>query len=142
MSPVSKALPFPNLFLGRPDGTSLELLDLHKKEHALVLLLSKPDADALAFVSRFQDKARLFEWLGTRLLTVFQRPEDVPTPWPAPGYPACLHVKALPDGVEWDKAYVISKNGTLLEIYGEVGFLSVDAVERDLLYWEAGHCLP
>jgi hypothetical protein len=142
MSKLAKALPFPNLFLMRPDGTSMELVDLRKRKHALVLLLSKPDPRALTFVGLCQDKARLFEWLDTQLLTVFERLEHVVTPWPAPGYPACVHADPLPDGVEWDRAYVVSKNGTLLEIYDEFDVLSVDRVERDLLYWEAGHCLP
>ena len=47
-----------------------------------------------------------------------------------------------PDGVEWGKAYVVSKNRTLLEVYPEPGLLSVAKVERDLLYWEANHCMP
>jgi hypothetical protein len=142
MNAVAKGLPFPNLFLKRPDGSSLELVDLYKQEHALLLFLSKPDPDALAFVAHFQDQARLFEWLQTRLLVVYRNQDHVTTPWPAPGYPACLHLEALPDGVDWDQAYVVSKHGTLLETYGEPGFLSVDKIERDLLYWEAGHCLP
>ncbi|HTA17366.1 MAG TPA: hypothetical protein VK786_06445 [bacterium] len=142
MNSVSKGLPFPNLFLKRPDGTSLELVDLHKKQHALLIFLSKHDADAMAFVAHFQDQARLFEWLQTRMLVVFPDHEPVTTPWPAPGYPACLYPDTLPDGVHWDKAYVVSKHGTLLEIYEEPGFLGVAKVERDVLYWEAGHCLP
>ena len=141
MSAVAKAFPFPNLFLTRPDGTSLELLDLRKRQHAFLLLLSKPDPDLMAFVAHFQDQARLFEWLETRLLVVFQRRQDIPTPWPAPGYPACLYPGRLPEGVRWDRAYVISKNGTLLEAYEEPGMMSVATLERDLLYWEAGHCL-
>jgi hypothetical protein len=142
MSPIAKGLPFPNFFLTRPDGTSLELFDLHKKQHALLIFLSKHDSDAMAFVSHFQDQARLFEWLQTSMLVIFQNLETIVTPWPAPGHPACLHPQVLPDGVEWDKAYVVSKHGTLLEIYEEPGFLTVAKVERDLLYWEAGHCLP
>ncbi|HTB22913.1 MAG TPA: hypothetical protein VK914_09420 [bacterium] len=143
MSALLKTQPFPNLFLKRPDGTSLELVDLRKKQHALLLFLSRNDSDAMAFVSHFQDQARLFEWLNTRLLVVFRNPKDIATPWPAPGHPPCLIPDMpLPAGVEWDKAYVVSKNGTLLEIYEEPALVSVAKVERDFLYWEAGHCLP
>lgn len=142
MSAVGKSLAFPNLFLPRTDGTCLELVDLRKKQHALLMLFSKPDPDAMAFVSHFQDQAKLFEWLNARLLPVFARREHIPTPWPAPHYAPFLHTEPLCDGLEWDKAYVISKNGTLLEIYPELPLLSVHKVEQDLLYWEAGHCLP
>jgi hypothetical protein len=142
MSAVGKSLPFPNLFLVRPDGTSLELVDLRKKQHALVMLFSRPDPDAMAFVGHFQDQARLFDWLGTRLLPVFARRDHIPTPWPAPAFTPCLHTDPLPEGLGWDKAYVVSKNGTLLEQYEELPMLSVHKVEQDLLYWEAGHCLP
>jgi hypothetical protein len=142
MSALEKGKPFPNLFLNRPDGTSFELVDLRRREHALVLLLRHPDAAHLAFVSHFQDRAKLFEWLNLRLVAVFAKIDTVNTPWPAPGYPPCLHARPLPDGLDWDKAYVVSKNGTLLETYEEPEFLGVDAIERDLLYWEAGHCLP
>lgn len=142
MSVPVKGLRFPNLFLARPDGTGMELYDLWKKEHCLLLLLPSADPDALAFVSHWQDQARLFEWLNTRLVCVFPGREAVPTPWPAPGYPPCLHAEPLPDGVEWGKAYVVSKNRTLLELYTELDQLSVAKVEKDLLYWEANHCMP
>jgi len=142
MSSVAKGEHFPNVFLKRPDGTSMELVDLYKKEHALVLFLSKPDPDALVFVSHFHDQARLFEWLNTRLLVIFPKQEHLVTPWPAPAYPPCQHLEDLPDGVHWDKAYVVSKHGTVMEAYEEPGFLSVAKVEQDILYWEAGHCLP
>jgi hypothetical protein len=142
MSLAVKGAQFPNLFLTRPDGTSLELYDLWKKEHCLLLLLKAPNPDALAFIQHFQDQARLFEWLNTRLIVVYTRREAIPSPWPAPGYPACLFGDFLPQGVEWDKAYVISKNRTLMEIYPEPAMLSVAKVEKDMLYWEAGHCLP
>lgn len=141
MSPLAKAQPFPNLYLDRPDGTSLELFDLRKKQHALLVLLDKPDPRALAFVGLFQDRAGLFAWLDTRLLAVFSKSARIPTPWPAPGYPACMHAEALPSGVEWGRSYVVSKHGTLLELYGDVSELSVEKIEQDLLYWEAGHCL-
>jgi hypothetical protein len=141
MSPVAKGLQFPNLDLARPDGTGLELYDLWKKEHCLLLLLPAADPDALAFVSHWQDQARLFQWLNTRLICAFPRREAIPTPWPAPGYPPTMHSGPLPDGLEWGKAYVVSKNRTLTEVYPHPGELSVAKVERDLLYWEANHCM-
>lgn len=142
MTTAIKGQPFPVLFLTRPDGTSLDLQDLRKKEHYLLLLQRQPHPDVLAFISHFQDQARLFEWLQTRLVAVYPRREAVPSPWPAPGYPPCLFGGDLPDGLEWDRAYVVSKNGTLIEIHAELPFLSVAAIEKDMLYWEAGHCLP
>ena len=142
MSLVVKGGQFPNLFLTRAEGTSLELYDLWKKEHCLLVMLKKADHDTMAFVSHFQDQARLFEWLGTRLIVAFPRREEVPTPWPAPGYPACIFSSDLPQGVEWGKAYIISKNRTLIEVFPEPHMMSVARVEKDMLYWEAGHCLP
>lgn len=142
MSLAIKGAQFPNFFFTRPDGSSLELYDLWKKEHCLLLLLKKADHDTLAFISHFQDNARLFEWLNTRLIVAFPRREAIPSPWPAPGYPACLFSSDLPQGVEWDKAYVISKNRTLIEVHPEIPMLSVAHVEKDMLYWEANHCLP
>lgn len=142
MSLVVKGLQFPNMDLSRPDGTGFELYDLWKKEHCVLLLLPKPDPDTLAFVSHWQDQARLFEWLNTRLICVFPKRDLVPSPWPTPGYPACIFGGDLPQGVEWGKGYVISKNRTLVELYPHPGELSVAGMERDLLYWEANHCLP
>lgn len=139
--PIVVGLPFPNLLLSRTDGTGLELYDLWKKEHALLLLQKEPHSDVMAFIQRFQDEARTFEWLNTRLLAVFPKREVIPSPWVAPGYPA-LYCAELPKDVEWGKLYVISKNKTLFEVYPEPGMLSVAKVERDLLVWEANHCLP
>lgn|GEM_PF-2495469 len=142
MSSLPKGAQVPNLFLARPDGTSLELHDLWKKEHCLLILVKHPHHDLGAFISHFQDQAKLFTWLNTRLLVVFPRREAVLSPWPAPGFPACLHSDVLPQGLEWDQAYVISKNRTLFEQYPDLRELSVAKLEKDLLYWEAGHCLP
>lgn len=142
MSLVVKGLQFPNLFLVRPDKTSLELYDLWKKEHCLLILLERQDKDVAAFIARWQDNARTFEWLNTRLLVVHAKREAITSPWPAPGMPPCLHAEPLPQGVEWGKAYVISKNRTLTEVYEHPSELSVAKVEKDLLYWEANHCLP
>jgi hypothetical protein len=142
MSSLVKGQQAPNLFLMRSDGTSLELYDLWKKEHVILIFSPGGDRDTEALISRFQDQARLFEWLNARLLCVYPRREVVPTPWPAPGYPACLHAEPLPGGYEWGKAYVISKNRTLLARYDLDGEISVARFEEDLLYWEAGHCLP
>lgn len=141
MSALAKGGRCPNLFLARPDGTGLELYDLWKKEHCLLLLLPSADKDVLAFIGRWQDQARLFEWLNTRLICAFPRREAVPTPWPAPGYPPCLHAQALPSGLEWGKGYVVSKNRSLIEVYPEPAMLSAAKVEKDLLYWEANHCM-
>lgn len=139
---VAKAQQFPNVFLTRPDGSSLELYDLWKKEHCLLVLMKQPHPDVQSFVSLFQDQARLFEWLNTRLIVVFPKRDVIPSPWPAPGYPACLYSDTLPQGVDWDQAYVISKNRTVMELYLDPRELSVGRLERDLLYWEAGHCMP
>ncbi len=142
MSLLVKAQPFPNLYLGRPDGTALEIFDLRKRRHAVVLTLDKPDPDVHAFIAAFQARAKLFDWLETTLLPVYARVRDIPTPWPAPAYPPCLLPGEAPQGLEWGRAYVVSKHGTLLEIYEEPAYLSADALERDVMYWEAGHCLP
>ena len=140
--PVVLGAPFPNLVLARADGTGMELYDLWKREHGLLLLQKEPHADVMAFVRRFQDEARTFEWLQTRLLAVFPTRDVIPTPWPAPGYPALIYSEPLPTGMDWGKLYVISKNKTLYEVYPEPAMISVDKVERDLLVWEANHCLP
>lgn len=142
MSSLIKGTPFPNIFLTRSDGTSLELQDLRKKEHALLVMQQRPDNDLLAFISHFQDEARLFEWLQTRLLVVYPRRESVPSPWPAPAFAPFLYAEPLPQGIEWGQAYVVSKNGTLVEIYAEPALLSTAKIEKDMLYWEANHCLP
>ena len=142
MSGLPKGAQVPNLFLTRPDGTSLELYDLWKKEHCVLVLAKRAHPDLDAFIRHFQDQARLFNWLDTRLLPVFPRREAVPSPWPAPGYPPCLYAEPLPQGLEWDRAYVISKHRTVFEHYADPLELSVAKLERDLLYWEAGHCLP
>lgn len=139
--PIVVGQPFPNLVLERPDGTGMELYDLWKKQHALILLQREPHPDVMAFVQRFQDEAKTFEWLHTRLLCVFPKRDGIPTPWPAPGYPA-LYCNQVPEGVEWGKLYVVSKNKTLYEVYPEPAMISVAKVERDLLVWEANHCLP
>ena len=139
--PVQVGQPFPNLTLARPDGTGMEIYDLWKKKHALLLLQKQPHPDVMAFISRFQDEAKTFDWLNTVLLPVFPKRDVIPTPWIAPGYPA-LYCAELPDGLDWDKLYVISKNKTLYEVYPEPGMISVARVERDLLVWEANHCLP
>jgi hypothetical protein len=140
--PILPGAPFPNVSLSRPDGTGMELYDLWKKQHALLLLQKEPHADIMMLIQRFQDEARTFEWLNTLLLPVFSSREAIPTPWPAPGYPALYHSSPLPSGMDWGKLYVISKNKTLFETYAEPGMLSVARVERDLLVWEANHCLP
>src|SRR5690242_18404273 len=92
---------FPNLSLSRPEGTGLELYDLHKKEHALLLLIDKPQADVRALVQRFQEEAKVFQWLHTRLLAVFPSREAVFSPWPAPDYAPFVESAPLPEGVEW-----------------------------------------
>jgi len=142
MRRLARSEAFPNLFLPRPDGTSLELQDLRKHYHAFIVFLSKPDADVAAFVAHFQAEARLFEWLQARLLVVYARLQDIPTPWPAPGHPPFLRPGDLPEGLAWDMAYVVSKNGTLLQAYEEPGLATIKELEQELLYWEAGHCLP
>jgi hypothetical protein len=142
MSSLPKGAQVPNLFLTRPDGTSLELYDLWKREHFVLVLVRHAHPDLGAFVSHFQDQAKLFSWLNTRLIVVFPKRDDVLSPWPAPGYPPCLYGELLPQGLEWDQAYVVSRNRTLFEHYGDPRELSVAKLEKDLLYWEAGHCLP
>jgi hypothetical protein len=140
--PVIVGQMFPNMVLGRPDGTGMELYDLWKKQHALLILQDKAHPDVMAFIDRFQAEAKTFEWLQTRLLPIFPKREAVPSPWTAVGYPPLLHPGALPDGVEWGRAYVISRNRTLLDVYLNPGEVSVSKFERDMLVWEANHCLP
>jgi hypothetical protein len=139
---IRVGLPFPNLVLARPDGTGMELYDLWKKQHALLLFQKEPHPDVMTFLTRFQEEAKTFEWLNTVMLPVFPKREAIPTPWPAPGYPALYYNQDLPEGVDWGKLYVVSKNKTLYEVYPEPGMISVARVERDLLVWEANHCLP
>jgi hypothetical protein len=137
MSPLLKGHAFPNLFLARTDGGSLELFDLRKRRHALILMIPEADADLRAFIDHVQARAKIFEWLQTRLIPVYRRRADIPTPWPAPDYPPCLLPGALPDGVEWMRGYVIDKEGSLIEVYEEPTLMSADHVENDLLYLEA-----
>lgn len=132
---------FPNFFLIRPDGTNLDLYELRKKEHALLLFIEHPDRDTQAFIQRYQDETKLFEWLKTRLLVVFKDRSKIPTPWPAPSYSPFVHSEPLHEGIEWDKGYLVSRNRTLYSIYPELPFLSAHRIERDVLHWEAGHCL-
>lgn len=132
---------FPNMFLVRPEGTSLEIYELWKKQHALILFSRQPHPDLTAFISHFQDNARLFEWLNLRLLAVYPAREKVPSPWPAPSHPPFVYGQPLPDGVEWDKAYLISKNRSVFGLFPEPWFMSVAGIEKDVLYWESGHCL-
>src|SRR5690349_13923864 len=112
--------PFPNLLFNRPDGSSLEMHELRKKEHALLLFIQHPHPDIFAFVGRFQDEAKVFEWLQTRLIPVFAERSKIPTPWPAPQYPACLYSEPLPEGLEWGKGYLVSRQRTLYSVYGEL----------------------
>jgi hypothetical protein len=137
---IAPGQPFPNLFLVRPDSTSLELNDFKKREHCLILFVDHPHPDTFAFVRRFQDEARTFEWLQTRLIVVFSSRSDIPTPWPAPAFAPFIYSQPLPDGAEWGKAYLVSKHQTLFSIYPELPMLAASVVEKDILYWEARHC--
>lgn len=132
---------FPNFFLIRPDQTTLDLYELRKKEHALLLFIEKPDRDLLAFVQRFQDEIKTFEWLKTRLVPVFKDGPKIPTPWPAPSFSPFVFSTPLPEGIEWGKAYLVSLNRTLYSVYPELGLLSAHKVENDVLHWESGHCM-
>ena len=132
---------FPHFFLLRPDGTNLDLDELRKKEHALLLFIEHPDKDVMAFIQRFQDETKTFEWLKTRLIVVFKDKMKIPTPWPAPSYSPFVHNEALPENILWDKGYLVSRNQSLYSLYHELPFLSAHRVEQDLLHWEAGHCL-
>jgi hypothetical protein len=140
MNPIQEGDRFPNLFLLRPDGTNLDLFELRKKEHALLLFLEAADKDTLAFIQRFQDEIKIFTWLRARLLVVFKEAKKIPSPWPAPSFSPFVH-KELPEGLEWGKGYLVSVNGTLYSLYAEPALLSANKVEDDLLHWEAGHCL-
>ena len=91
MPPLRTGEQFPNLFLMRPEGTSLEVYELWKKQHALIFFSRHPHPDLTAFISHFQDNARLFEWLNLRLLAVYPAREKIPTPWPAPKSVASLN---------------------------------------------------
>jgi hypothetical protein len=132
---------FPNFFLLRPDGTNLDLYELRKKEHALLLFVEQPNADLCAFIQRFQDEIRMFEWLKTRLIVVFRDAAKISTPWPAPSFPPFVHAQPLHEGIEWGKGYLVSLNRSLYSIYPELDLLSAKRVEDDILHWESGHCL-
>jgi hypothetical protein len=136
---IAPSQPFPNMFLMRPEGTSLELNDLKKNEHFLILFMNDAHPDSLAFIQRFQDEAKTFEWLNTRLIVVFKGRESIPTPWPAPGYAPFVHAQPLPDGLEWGKGYLVSKNQTVFSVYPELPFMAASTVEKDILHWEARH---
>lgn len=133
---------FPNFFFRRTDGTQFELHSLRKKEHALLLFVDTPNAEVFALIQRFQEKRTLFEWLQTRLVAVFPDTARVSSPWPAPHYAPCLYENPLPEGLDWGKGYLISRNRSLFSIYPELEFLSAQKVEDDVLHWEAVHCLP
>jgi hypothetical protein len=132
---------FPNFFLLRPDGTNLDLYELRKKEHSLLLFLERSDRETLAFIQRFQDEINTFQWLKTRLIVVYKDTASVATPWPAPSFPPFVHPQPLHEGIEWGKGYLVSLNRTLYSIYPETPFLSAKKVEDDVLHWEAGHCM-
>ncbi len=130
----------PGLYLCRSDGTGLELADLRRETHGLLVLADRDFATVQAFVGHFQANARTFEWLRLKLLVAYPRHEDMPTPWPAPAFPALLAPREIPHGLEWGKAYLFGPQGEVEEIYHELDLLAVNQVERDLGYWEACQC--
>ena len=131
---------FPNMVFQSTDGATLHAWDLYQKHHGLYLFVDNPSSETLALASRFQEKEKLFTWLKTRLLPVFSAVEKVPTPWPAPGYQPWLYAGHLPDGMEWGKAYLVSRFRSVFEIYDEPEFLSAAKIEEDVTYYEANHC--
>jgi hypothetical protein len=124
----------------RPDRTTLDLYELRKKEHALLLFIEAADRDTLALIGRFQDETKIFEWLKTRMIVVFKEAAKIPSPWPAPGYSPFVFSQPLPEGVDWGKGYLVSRNRTLYSIYPELDLLSAHRIEQDVLHWEAAHC--
>jgi hypothetical protein len=56
----------------------------------------------------------------------------MPTPWPAPAYPALLTSQEIPFGLEWGKAYLFGPEGAVEVVYHELDLLAVNQVERDL----------
>jgi hypothetical protein len=140
MSLIKEGGRFPNMFLKRPDGTCLELYELWKKEHGLVLFVDAPHPDTLAFIRRFQDEAKIFEWLNLRLIPVYPELAKVHSPWPAPLYAPFVYSEVIPEELEWGKGYLFSKNRTVHAIYPELPFLSAHKIEQDMLYYEARHC--
>ncbi len=128
------------MFLARPDGTSFETIEMWKNEHGLILFVNDRHPDIEAFISRFQGEAGVFRWLHTRLLVVYPDKGKIPTPWPAPDYSPFVYSEPLPDGLEWGKGYLFTKNRSIYSVYTELPFLSAQRVEDDMLHWEAQHC--
>ena len=128
------------MFFVRPEGTSLELNDFKKREHCVILFVDQANPDTFAFIRRFQDEAKTFEWLQTRLIVAFADRGAIPSPWPAPAYAPFVYSQPLPDGLEWGKGYLVSRNQTLFSLYPELPMMAASAVEKDILYWEARHC--
>ena len=139
---IAEGQPFPGFFLSRPDGTSIQTDEFKKHYHALLVFIDAAHPDTLAFVQRFQDEDNVFRWLNTKLVPIFKERVPIPSPWPAPMYSPFVYAEPLPEGIEWGKAYLVSKNMTLFSIYPELPFMSAHRVEQDVLHWEANHCLP
>jgi len=137
---VEQGTPMPDMYLRRSDGTSLELADLRRETHGLLVLADRHLPTVHAFVDHFQANARTFEWLRLKLLVVYKRQQDVPTPWPAPAFPALLAPQELPHSLEWGKAYLFGLAGYVEEVYNDLDLLAVNQVERDLGYWETNKC--
>ena len=131
---------FPNITIRTTDGSQMEAWDLYQKGQGLFWMAGESTPEVLAVAARFQEQAKLFTWLRVKLIIVFKDDKLVPSPWPAPGYQPYVYTGHLPDGMEWGKAYFMSRFRSIFEIYDEPEFLSVAKIEKDTTYYEANHC--
>jgi hypothetical protein len=139
---IKQGAKFPPISLQTTDGAVLHSGDLHQREHGLYIFSRQSNPELLALASRFQGEAKLFQWLRTRLMVVFPDAAKVPTPWPAPGYQPLLYKNPLPEGVLWGQGYLVSRFGSVFEVYSEedLDSLSAARIDRDVTYYEANHC--
>jgi hypothetical protein len=142
LSMIKQGSKFPPISLQTTDGAVIHSGDFHQKEHGLYIFACQSTPEFLALASRFQGEAKLFQWLRTRLMVIFDDAAKVPTPWPAPGYQPLLFKNHLPDGLQWQQGYMVSRFGSVFEVYSEedLDTLSAHKIERDVTYYEANHC--
>lgn len=140
MSGLAPGSSFPSLDLRLAGGEALEWRSLRRR-HLALLLLPQAGPAALALAAQAQARQDQLRWLELRWLSVFPGGGELPADWPAPAHPPCRLEDPLPPGLAWGRAYIVSKRGSLLASCAPEE-LDFEGLEKDLLYWEAGHCLP
>jgi len=93
-------------------GQKLRLWDFRQKTHLLVLF----GAGAAEAKTKLDDKKKIMDWLGLRVIASGAPPEGFPT-----------------------GALAIDKFGQVINTYPFTDDLA-DVVEKELIYYEAKHC--